>query len=376
MLVARQNIKEISNMCLLNSNIIVEENKEVNKNSDLTYEDRVIIEDMLRSKKKYSLEDIANKLGRNKSIISREISRNSENKWYEKWARYRKVYSAMLAQGKYELRKKNAGRKSKILKDRALKQYIENRILKDKWSPEEVAGYIKKHNIKFSIQPSFQLIYYWIEKKYLNIKPLDLVHKAKLKNKNRKEEKEHYPKHIEKSIHNRPQIINENKEFGHWELDCVEGLKENKKTYMTILERMTKKYIVIEMESHTNNCIKKAIDSLEEKYGKYFKKIFKSMTTDNGHEFLNYEAIEESIFEKEKRTEVYYADPYSSWQKGMNENCNGILRRFIPKGTDLEKISIEKLEQILYKINHKPRKILGYTAAEELFQKELEKIIA
>ena len=144
--------------------------------------------------------------------------------------------------------------------------------------------------------------------------------------------------------------------------DCVEGIKEKKKTYLTILERKTKKYIVIEMREHTNRCVKEAIDRLEERYGKYFKEIFKSMTTDNGHEFLNYDNIERSKYDRKvKRTRVYYTDPYSSWQKGMNENCNGILRRFIPKGTDLNKISEYKLETILEKINEKPRKILNFS---------------
>ena len=250
--------------------------------------------------------------------------------------------------------------------------------MKEKWSPEEVAGYIKVNDIKFDIQPSFQLIYYWIEKKKLKIRPLDLVHKAKLEKKDKREEKtEKFPKHKEKSIHNRPKEIDENKEFGHWELDCVEGTKESKKTYMTLLERLTKKYIVVEMKEHTNECVKKAIDSLEEKYGSKFKKIFKSMTTDNGHEFLNYDKIEVSKFdENERRTVIYYADPYSSWQKGMNENCNGILRRFITKGTDLNKISREKLEKIINKINGKPRKILGFISSDKRFKEEIEKIVA
>lgn len=146
---------------------------------------------------------------------------------------------------------------------------------------------------------------------------------------------------------------------------------------MTLLERLTKKYIVIEMIEHTNECIKQAIDSLEEKYGSNFKKIFKSMTTDNGHEFLNYDKIEISKYNKgERRTIVYYTDPYSSWQKGMNENCNGILRRFIPKGTDLNKVTSEKLEKILNKINGKPRKILGFISAEKRFNEEIKKIVA
>ena len=361
-------------MCLINSNIVEVENKEVKRNSDITYEERVKIEYMI--KKKYTMQEMSEELGRNKSIISREINRHCEIEWNYNTGICKKVYSAAVAQGKYEYSKKRAGRKCKL--SRALKQFIEDKILKEKWSPEEVAGYIKANNIKFDIQPSFQLIYYWIEKKKLNITPLDLVHKAKLEKKDKKGEKtEKIPKHTEKSIHNRPKEIDENKEFGHWELDCVEGTKDSKKTYMTLLERLTKKYIVIEMIEHTNECIKQAIDSLEEKYGSNFKKIFKSMTTDNGHEFLNYDKIEISKFNKEeRRTIVYYTDPYSSWQKGMNENCNGILRRFIPKGTDLNKISNEKLEKILSKINGKPRKILGFISAEKRFNEEIEKIVA
>ena len=360
-------------MCLINCNIVEVENKEIKRNSDLTYEERIKIEYMV--KKKYTMQEMAEELNRNKSIISREINRHCEIKWDYNTGISKKVYSAAVAQGKYEFSKKQAGRKCKL--SRALKQFIEDKILKEKWSPEEVAGYIKVNDIKFGIQPSFQLIYYWIENKKLNISPLDLVHKAKLKKKEKDEKEEKLPKHEEKSIHNRPKEIDENKEFGHWELDCVEGRKESKKTYMTLLERLTKKYIVIEMEEHTNKCVKEAIDSLEEKYKENFRKIFKSMTTDNGHEFLNYDNIEISKYdEKKRRTVVYYCDPYSSWQKGMNENCNGILRRFIPKGIDLNRISKEKLEDTVNKINRKPRKVLGFVSAERRFEEEIRKIVA
>ena len=361
-------------MCLIDCNIIEVENKEVKRNLDITYEERCKIEFMI--KKKYTMQEMSEELGRNKSTISREIKRHCDIKWNYNTGNCQKVYSAAVAQGKYEYNKKKAGRKCKLSK--GLKQFIEDKVIKEKWSPEEVAGYIKVNNIEFEIQPSFQLIYYWIEKKKLNISPIDLVHKAKLKKRKKKAEKvEKLPKHKEKSIHKRPKEIDENKEFGHWELDCVEGGKGSKKTYMTLLERVTKKYIVIEMKEHTNSCVKEAIDRLEEMYGKYFKEIFKSMTTDNGHEFIDYDKIEISKFnEKERRTEVYYTEPYSSWQKGMNENCNGILRRFIPKGTDLNKISKEKLEKILNKINGKPRKILGFISADRRFKEEIDKIVA
>ena len=364
-------------MCQNNCNIVEAENKENREiNSRLTYEERIEIEAMLRSRKKVRISQIADRLERDKSVISREISRNSYLKWDERTAKYKKIYSAAKAQGDYENRRKSAGRKSAVSTDKKLKQFIEDKIIIDKWSPEEVAGYIKKHDIKFKMQPSFQEIYYWIETKQLNIKSEDLTHKYKLKKKENKVEKaKKGPKHEEKSIHKRPEIIDKNEEFGHWELDCVEGSKESKKTYLTILERKTKKYIVISMKEHTNKCVRDAINTLEEKYGKYFKEIFKTMTTDNGHEFLNYDNIERSKKDRRKRrTKVYYTDPYSSWQKGMNENCNGILRRFIPKGTNLNNISEYKLEIILEKINGKPRKILNFTSAEEMFIEEINRI--
>ena len=140
-----------------------------------------------------------------------------------------------------------------------------DRIVKDKWSPEEIAGYIKKHNIKFVIQPSFQEIYYWIERKQIKVTAMDLTHKMKLKKKEKKESRTNkMPKHKEKSIHLRPEKIDKQEEFGHWELDCVEG-KKSKTTYLTILERITKKYIVIPMKEHTNECVGNAIDILEAK---------------------------------------------------------------------------------------------------------------
>lgn len=364
-------------MCRINCSTIETENEEKREiKSRLTYEERVEIEAKLRSKRKKTITEIARELGRDKSVISREIRRNSYLKWDEKTAEYKRIYSAGRAQGDYEYRRKKAGRKSGVEKDKKLKQFIENKIIIDKWSPKEIAGYIKKKDIKFEIQPSFQEIYYWIETKQVDIKSEELTHKYKLKKKEEKKEKEKKgPKHKEKSIHKRPKEIDKNEEFGHWELDCVEGTKGSKKTYLTILERKTKKYIVIAMKEHTNRCVREAINMLEGKYGKYFKKIFKTMTTDNGQEFLNYDNIERSKKDRRvKRTKVYYTDPYSSWQKGMNENCNGILRRFIPKGTDLNKISKYKLETIIEKINNKPREILNFTSANELFDIEINKI--
>ena len=162
----KQNIKGDFYMCLIDCNIIEAENKEIKRNCDITYEERCKIEFMI--KKKYTMQEMSEELGRNKSIISREINRHCDKKWNYNTGICKKVYSAAVAQGKYEYSRKKAGRKCKL--SRALKQFIEDKILIEKWSPEEVAGYIKVNDIKFDIQPSFQLIYYWIEKKKLKIK--------------------------------------------------------------------------------------------------------------------------------------------------------------------------------------------------------------
>ena len=169
--------------------------------------------------------------------------------------------------------------------------------------------------------------------------------------------------------------MDNNEEFGHWEMDCVEGAKEETEEYLTLLERKTKKYIVIKLRDKTNRSVVEAIDILEKTYGHLFSKIFKTITTDNGSNFLDYIKLEKSCLRDGKRFEIYYADPYSAWQKGMNENCNGILRRFIPKGTKIGEISDARLETILYLINNKPRKILGFRAAQLLFNQEINNII-
>ena len=137
-------------MCRTNCNIIEAENKEKREiKSRLIYEDRIIIEEKLRNRKRITITQIAKELGRDKSVISREISRNSYLKWDERTAKYKKIYSAGRAQGDYEARRKKAGRKSAIMKDKKLKQFIEDKILIEKWSPKEISGYIKKNNIKF-----------------------------------------------------------------------------------------------------------------------------------------------------------------------------------------------------------------------------------
>lgn len=361
-------------MCRINCNIVVGESEEKReRNSRLSFEERRTIQKCLN--KRMNITQIAKEINRDKSVVSREIKRHSKLMYRDSGTTYLK-YSAAQAEGEARYNHSKAGRKAKVKKDTSLKEYIEEKIKIYKWSPEEVCGYIKVNNIKFKEMPTFQNIYYWIDTKQIDVTNFDLPHrKVASKKKEKTVEKEQAPSRVHKSIHVRPDEIDKNEEFGNWEMDCVEGNKKEKTTYLTLLERKTKKYIVIKMKDSTTNSVVMAWNRLETMYGEYFKYIFKTVTTDNGSNFIRYEEIEKSIYSERKRFEIYYTDPYSAWQKGMNENCNGLLRRFIPKGTKISKISEFELQIIVDKINNKPRKILGFRKAEDLFKEEINNII-
>jgi len=138
----------------------------------------------------------------------------------------------------------------------------------------------------------------------------------------------------------------------------IEILLKEKLKPLEIAQRMKKGMRTIEREI--------ALDALEIKYGRKFKEKFKTITVDNGSEFLDFKGIEESLkIPREKRVKVYYAHPYSSWERGTNENSNKLIRRFIPKGTGIGNISKIKIKYIETWMNNYPRKILGYKSAKD-----------
>ena len=170
-----------------------------------------------------------------------------------------------------------------------------------------------------------------------------------------------------RSIEERPERINNRLEYGHWEGDSIIGQRNGRKDALfTLSERMTREKIILKLESATQEAIQKALNKLEHNYGGYFREKFKTITLDNGREFLDWEAIEQSALTDKKRTIVYFAHPYSSWERGTNENQNRMIRRFIPKGTDISKLSDKDIKRIEEWMNNYPRKILGYKTPNEL----------
>ena len=167
----------------------------------------------------------------------------------------------------------------------------------------------------------------------------------------------------EKSIENRPKEAKERKVYGYWEGDLVVGKQGTKTVLFTLTERMTRQEIIMKLPNKETKTIAKAIDRLERRYGGKFYKTFKSITFYNGAEFMGYEGIEKSCLRKTKRTTIYYAHPYCSGERGTNENNNRLIRRFIPKGTDMTNIKVSKIKEIEDWINNYPRAMFDYKSS-------------
>lgn len=328
--------------------------------------ERYKIEGYIEAKK--SVKEIAELLGRDRSTVYREIRRGKVellNYDLSKKERYR----ADAGQMRYEEACKNRERSLKIGRDRKLEGYIRKKILNDKYSPDAIIGEIKNKGLKFKGMICTKTLYNYIdagifadisnenlwEKRKRKKRRYRAVGKISLRNKNARR------------ITERPLEANERLEYGHWEGDCVKGPRGSKTSLLTLTERKTLEEIIIKLEHATQEEVQKAIDGLEKKYGVLFKLKFKTITFDNGGEFLGWKTLELSVFDKEaRRVTIYFAHAYSAWERGSNENANRIIRRFIPKGKNIGDFDRREIKNIEKWMNNYPRKSLGYKSANDL----------
>jgi IS30 family transposase len=340
----------------------------------LNYEERKIIERMLKEKAKQA--DIARLLRRNRSTISREIVRGSVKQKKQVNSISKKItiplettyskYFAETGEKRYNEHRQNCGAKCSILNHIELVKFVEDKVLsKQKWSPDAATGYARTNHI-FENIVSTKTFYNWIDAGITKIKNIDLI--LKVKRKARSEIKVR-KKILGKSIDERPKEIENREEFGHWEGDGIVG-KDHNGQLITLVERKIGIGLILNVGDKKEDKIVQVLDSLQVQYGRYFSTIFKTITFDNGSEFSN-----STEMERENRTKVYYAHPYSSWERATNENWNGIVRRFIPKGSSFENLSFEQLERINMWINTLPRKRFGYKTPQDLFEEEIHAIM-
>jgi len=312
----------------------------------LTIEERCCLREYY--KKGYSYRKIAELMGRNVSTISRELNRNFTHMYDIP------TYYPHTAQKKYLLRRSYCHRG--MFQDPKKLEYIKER-LKETWSPEQISS--APCELKM---PSTRTIYRWIYEKYIDVNLKVLRRKGKSRGK--KETRGKF--NLGKSIRKRDKSVYKRLEFGHWEADTVvSGRGKSKACFATLAERMTRYYIAIKMPNRNADTMARAIVSALQELP---NEAVKSITCDRGTEFANWNVIEQQL-----NCNVYFADPYCAWQKGTNENLNGLLREFYPKGRNLSRVSPATLKKNLALINARPKKVLGFRKPIDLFELSLKK---
>ena len=312
-----------------------------------TIEERCCLREYYVKGKSYR--EIAKLLGRNVSSVSRELRRNCTF--------YRDVprYYPYTAQKKSNLR--NSYRHRGIFWSKQVLTYIEEKLSLT-WSPEQIS----KTPCEFKM-PSFKTIYRWLYEGYICKGNVNVLRK---KGKTRKRLGNGGRFTTGKSIRKRDKRIYKRKEFGHWEVDTVvSGRGKTKACFATIAERKTRYYIAIKIPNRTGEEMAKALIA---ELSKLPNEAVKTITCDRGSEFSEWREIENRL-----NCNMYFADPYCAWQKGTNENLNGLLREFYPKGRNLEKVSEKTLKKNLALINARPKKVLNFQKPIDLFNENLKK---
>lgn len=340
----------------------------------LTWADRLKLEAL----KKAGLKNIriAEQLGVNPSTITRELRRGQYEHKNSDWTTETR-YSPDKSERKKQENLRAKGGDLKIGNDHAYAEYIEYMIRVRKYSPAAVLGEIKRKGLVFGTTVCKQTLYRYIEQGIF----LTLTNKDLPVKRNQKEHKYRTVKAAKPqrgtSIEKRPEEINARISFGHWEMDCVEGAKGTKGTLLVLTERLTRYEIIRKMKDKTAESVVKALHSIEREYGsELFRILFKTITVDNGTEFSDVLGIEMGRSGKKARTKTYYCHPYSSWERGSNENQNKLVRRHYPKGCNFDPVSVAEIRQMQNWINNYPREMFDWYCSADLFQAHLDSILS
>lgn len=341
------------------------------KGKHLNYEKRIKIEAL--SKAGLKSEAIAQQIGCSGRTVRRELSRGRIELLNSDYTT-RIGYSADIGQQKHDYNATAKGPGLKIANDYKLVKYIEHLIIEERYSPYAAAEKIKNGKLKFSTTISYKTIYNYIDNDlFPNLSNKHLPVKKNNKKRNYDKVRTAINNSKGTSISERSKAIDTRDEYGHWEMDTVVGKQKTSTVLLVLSERKTRQEMIFKMKSKSQNCVVNELDKLERKIGsKKFREVFKTITCDNGCENLDFEGIERSILTKKSRTKVYYAHPYSAWERGTNENTNKLIRRFIPKGADIGEFSYKRIKMIEHWINNYPRRIFNGKTANMLL--EIEKI--
>lgn len=290
--------------------------------------------------------EIGRRLGRSHSTIIDETVRN-------RWGEH---YVAIHAQQLTDQRKNDA-RHRHPLKDPKVYSYVLAKLEKG-WSPETVAGRLKKHNGRTIIchETIYQFVYesdYGRSQKLYHYLRRGKKHRTKYYG--RKSHKETIPNRI--FIDERPENVAQRADIGHWEGDSI--IYKDKQAINSLVERKSRFVFLTKLGRKTAAATEAAVSRI-------VKLPHKTLTVDNGTENANHESINKTLGIK-----VYFCHPYHSWEKGTNENTNGLVRRYLPRGTSIEDITQADIDDIAWELNNRPRKVLNFNTPQEILDNEL-----
>lgn len=316
------------------------------KFTHLTLEEREQIR-ILRLQK-LSSSKIAKILGRSKSTICEEVKRHLHHNGYE----------PLRAHGHARVVRRKP-RRPKKMGIAAIELFVKEGLLKH-WSPQQIAGRMQLEFPRSSFMHiSHQCIYDWLER---DKKSGGSWYKLlRINNKKRKRRRVKAPRKVNianrKGIEERPQSVETRRFYGDWEADTVEGAL-NRGRIATMVERKTLFTVIAKMETRHAHCFNAAV---LERLQQHASLPIRTITADNGAEFARHKELEEQL-----GTRIYFAEPYCSWQRGLNENTNRLIRQYFPKKTDFKLVSKEEIALIEERLNNRPRKKLAYRTPAEV----------
>lgn len=301
-----------------------------------------------------SIRMIATDMGRSPSTISRELNRNRKND----------EYSPIVAQTTYSYRKQSCGRKA-ILSNLKIWKIVRKLFVEEQWSPEEISFRMKQENFALSI--SYTTIYRGIYSGVFETEKLNDGNRGLIRSLRHRGKTRHTKGHVEKrgkipisnTIHERPEAANTRSEIGHWEADTVAG-KVGGACLLTLTDRKTRYLLGSKIEKKLAHLVKEKMIDL---FHSIEPNQLKSITPDRGKEFAKHGEITDSL----NQVRFYFPDPHAPWQRGTNENTNGLLREYLPKAQSMDLVPDHTINNYIKKLNLRPRKCLGWKTPYEVF---------
>lgn len=344
----------------------ITDSAERKRGQHLRMEDRGAIKAL--KKQGLGIRAIAREIGCAPSTVANELHRGTPARKSSKGKA--PGYSPKLGESVYRANRSSCHRRPKTDECSRFTSWVVRQIREHKWSLDACCGYAKLHDLfKPSEMVCSRTLYNMVWKGHLCIHPTELP--EALKRKTKKHHVRENKKCYGASISDRPEIASLRLEVGHWEGDTVVGKKSGKESVVfSLLEKKTETYLAFRIPGKTSQAVIGLMNTLHEEFGDHFSQIFKTITVDNGSEFADFAQVENW------GTKVFFAHPFTSWERPQNERHTGLFRAYVPKGTSIENFTDEDILSAADELNGRPRKKLGYHTPEELFDDFLDSVFA